>query len=136
MHVIWKRPDGYHGASPEDFLAIDVGSHSRLWLHKSDKDAYPFRVSGGWEEDDTSHKLNNFVNLLGQEPKLWLEHLNNVYSHSMKDSRDVFIENQLKWLRELSHHLKGDSWEVDIMDQAINLVLASVERVREEFTKG
>ena len=50
MHLVWKRPDGYHGATPSDFNEADLGENVRLWLHKSDKDQYPFQIAGGWEE--------------------------------------------------------------------------------------
>ena len=27
MHVIWKRPDGFHGADPSDFMVVNLGNH-------------------------------------------------------------------------------------------------------------
>ena len=64
MHLIWKRPDGFHGASPTDFRVVDLGGRSRLWLHKVDRDQYPFRIAGGWEEKDGSVLLNNLIELI------------------------------------------------------------------------
>ncbi|MEZ4741934.1 MAG: hypothetical protein R3B45_05725 [Bdellovibrionota bacterium] len=50
MHVVWKRPDGYHGASPSDYRVVEINESSNLWLHKRDTDWFPFRVSGGWKD--------------------------------------------------------------------------------------
>ena len=52
--VIWKRPDGFHGANPSDFMVVDIGSESRLWLHKSDFENFPFRISGSWSGEKDS----------------------------------------------------------------------------------
>lgn len=121
MHVVWKRPDGYLGASPSDYNVIELEGHSRLWLHRSDRDGYPFRVSGGWEEEDASIKLNNLVNLLGAGDDEWMKHLSDVYGHSLKDSPEEFFSGLEDWLVNLLSHLKGDSWEVDILNRAISL---------------
>ena len=34
MHLIWKRPDGFHKSTPDDFTVLDIDSSSRIWLHK------------------------------------------------------------------------------------------------------
>ena len=70
--VIWKRPDGFHGAAPEDFVVVDIGGESRLWLHKTDHDNFPFRVSGTWQGEDLSKKVNKLVNLISKQKKEWL----------------------------------------------------------------
>jgi elongation factor P hydroxylase len=63
MFVVWKRPDGYHDATPSDFQIVEAGANARIWLHKSDREWYPFRISGGWQESDATRRLNGLVNL-------------------------------------------------------------------------
>ncbi len=133
MHVIWKRPDGYWGASPNDYYTVELDSRSRLWLHKTDKDSYPFRISGGWEEKESSRKLNNLINLIGHDRSEWLGFLSKLYSHTMKDDRKTFFESLTTWLSGLTQHLKGDSWEIEIVEQAIHSTLKQLDQVRESF---
>jgi hypothetical protein len=139
MHVIWKRPDGFHEASPTDYIVLQVNTHAKLWLHKKDKDSYPFRISGGWEEKENSVKLNNFINLIPAPKDVWVDFLLQLYDHSMKSDAEQFFEDTFKWLGELKGYLKGDTWEVEIAAQAIALAqdklsdskgafLASVEK--------
>ena len=40
MHVIWKRPDGFHAASPADFEVVELTSSAKLWLHKRDQENF------------------------------------------------------------------------------------------------
>ena len=51
MNVIWKRPDGFHNASPSDYVTVDITSNAKIWLHKRDQENFPFRVSGDWQEE-------------------------------------------------------------------------------------
>ncbi len=136
MHVIWRRPDGFHGASPADYSVVELSGHSRLWLHKSDKDEYPFRVSGGWEENEATKRLNNFANLLGQPKAKWVEHLLSSYNHSMKADPQEFFADTVKWLEELQGHLKGDTWEVEILNQAIKTTSQRILDSKAEFLKA
>jgi hypothetical protein len=133
MHVIWKRPDGFHNASPSDYQVVELEGHSRLWLHKDDKDSFPFRISGGWEEEDATVKLNNLVNLLSLPEKAWIDCLKERYSHSTKDDAAKFFADISEWLQGLTQHLKGDSWEVEIMEQAINLTHKRLIGVKGHF---
>ncbi len=133
MNVVWKRPDGFHGATPQDFLVVDLGSHSNLWLHKRDKDTFPFRISGGWEEKDGSTKLNNLINLIGSTNKQWVEHLAHTFSHSMKDEPEAFLNELVQWVQAIKGHLKGDKWEVEIMGEAVDTVAKKLEEVRTAF---
>lgn len=133
MHVVWKRPDGYLGASPEDYIAIELDGHSRLWLHRTDRDSYPFRISGGWEEEELTVKLNNLVNLLALPESEWIESLKERFSHSMKDSPERFYDGLCAWLIDLTGHLKGDSWEVEIMGQAIKLTHHRLRELKSRF---
>ena len=133
MHIIWKRPDGYHGASPSDFSSIELGGHSRLWLHKSDSDQYPFQISGGWEGHDGTVLLNNLVNLIPCEEQRWLEYLNHQFDHSLKDNRRVFLDGLMQWIDELSSHIKGDTWEVDILNEAFSVIKKRLSAIEVSF---
>lgn len=136
MHLIWKRPDGFHGASPTDFRVVDLGGRSRLWLHKVDRDQYPFRISGGWEEKDATVRLNNLINLLEDDDKTWLAYLNRALDHSIKEDRKVFIDDLLSWLTELQQHVKGDTWETEILGEALTVLSERLVVLRGRFVKG
>ena len=45
MHIIWKRPDGFQNSIPDDFERVQLSNGSQLWLHKTEKDWYPFHAS-------------------------------------------------------------------------------------------
>ena len=135
VNVIWKRPDGFHGATPDDFIAVKVGGHSSLWLHKEDKKSFPFRISGGWEEEDASGKLNGLINLLACDKDEWLKHLRESYHHSLKDDPQQYMQETREWLTELQNHLKGDSWEVEIMQQAFSTIVSHLDKLEPEFNK-
>lgn len=136
MHLIWKRPDGFHGASPSDFSVLELGGHSRLWLHRTDKDQYPFRIAGGWEESSGTVLLNNMINLLPHPPADWLDYLKKTFDHSMKDDRRAFLDELFAWLAELGQHVKGDTWETEIMQQALNLTAERVRACQENFMRS
>lgn len=122
MFVVWKRPDGYHDATPDDFKVITLANQARLWLHKSDRNWYPFRISGGWQESEATQRLNRLVNLLGDEPSEKIDNLKQDFHNSMSDDSGVFVAEQVEWLTELLGHLKGDTWEVEIMGQVLQEV--------------
>ena len=71
MHIIWKRPDGFLEALPEDFRRVTLSSGARLWLHQSDVEWYPFQVSGDWAGQEQTTKLNALVNLIDANEALW-----------------------------------------------------------------
>ena len=71
MKVIWKRPDGFLGSDPSDFSVFEMASKSKLWLHKKDHENFPFRISGGWQDEESTRKLNVLVNLLSQNEESW-----------------------------------------------------------------
>jgi hypothetical protein len=119
MHVVWKRPDGFHGSKPSDFDAVSVGGRANLWLHKKDHEHFPFRVSGDWKEDEASKKLNRLINLFGQPRESWVSHLNGLYAHGNFDDSKSFVTDLDAWLHRLQDHLKGDTWEVEIMNQTL-----------------
>jgi hypothetical protein len=119
MHVVWKRPDGFHGAEPNDFRPVDVSGKARLWLHKSDHEWYPFRIAGGWQEQEATQRLNAFVNLIGKPMSHWVDRLVTEIHNSMVDDPQLFFTETIKWLSSLKGALKGDTWEVEIMAQTI-----------------
>ncbi len=122
MNVIWKRPDGFHDATPEDYIVVEVADKSRLWLHKKDKENFPFRVSGGWQDEDSTRKLNNLVNLLTESDITWKSFLKKGFHDSSQDKFSAYLEELKLWLTELEDKFKGDAWEVDIMEDTLNHV--------------
>lgn len=134
MHVIWKRPDGFHNAEPTDFEVIELQSHGRIWLHKRDQAWFPFRIAGGWQESEATMRLNMLVNLLAKADDAWLQALHRIYDQTMGDDPHKFIEEMLRWLRDLHGHLKGDTWEVEIMNQALSDVEGRLLALQPRFT--
>ena len=124
MFVVWKRPDGFHGAEPKDFRTVEIGSESRLWLHKKDSKWFPFRISGEWQEQEATQRLNQLVNLIDKPVSHWTKFLVHEFHHSMTDEPTKFFDETLSWLVGLKDVLKGDTWEVEIMGRTI----AEVER--------
>ena len=133
MHVIWKRPDGFHGADPSDFMVVNLGNHSKIWLHRTDVSHFPFRIAGGWQESEASARLNNLVNLLRQDEQAWRSALLRLFNDSMAEDPGTFIDDTRRWVADLRHHLKGDTWELEIMAQALSEVTARLDAVRATF---
>lgn len=136
MHVIWKRPDGFHDADPADFMVVNLGNRSKIWLHKRDHSWFPFRVAGGWQESEATQRLNRLVNLLPQDDKTWIDALLKIFDDSMGDDPTRFIDDVSRWLVDLRNHLKGDTWEIDIMNQALSEVGERLERAKVAFIKA
>ena len=133
MFVVWKRPDGFRGAEPKDFKVIDIGGQARLWLHKKDKTWFPFRISGGWQEQEATQRLNILVNLIGKPNSQWIKRLVYEFSHSMSDDGKKFFQETVAWLESLSGALKGDTWEIEIMAHAISDVQKRVLDSKKAF---
>lgn len=136
MHVVWKRPDGFHGASPADYEVVSLGGHSNVWLHKADHSHYPFRIAGGWQESEATKRLNNLVNLLPKKDPQWVSTLQKIWSDTMADDAGKFIDDLIGWIIDLKQHLKGDTWEVEIMSQAFDEVAERLKTVRSDFLKA
>lgn len=136
MHVIWKRPDGFHGADPSDFMVINLGNRSKIWLHKKDNSHFPFRIAGGWQETEATTRLNNLVNLLDKDDAAWKDALLRVFNDSMGDDGSRFIDELIRWVSDLRNHLKGDTWELDIMNQAMTEVSQRLQGIRDAFLKA
>ena len=132
LKVIWKRPDGFHGAEPDDFYSIELG-HSKLWLHKHDTDEFPFRVSGDWEEQEASKKLNNLINNMSGQQSDMIDYLTNEYAHSNLGEPSKFLEDTKAWVHTLRSSLKGDTWELDIMSSAFDALSERLESITAKF---
>lgn len=136
MKVIWKRPDGFLGASPLDYTVVEVANNSRIWLHKQDNVNFPFRVSGGWQDEDATKKLNGLVNLIDKSNTDLLEHLLNDYYESNAEDGAKYIAELGSWLDELKVNLKGDHWETAIMTEVIAELSSRVQTTKSEFLKS
>jgi hypothetical protein len=134
MHVIWKRPDGYHGASPSDYKAVQLKNHSsRIWLHKTEHHWFPFRVSGGWQDENLTKRLNLMVNLLDKENEIWNKSLSEIFDHSSAKDENAFIEETVQWLSELKGALKGDKWEIEIMEAVLTEIESKISDLKSAF---
>jgi len=135
MKVVWKRPDGYHGATPSDYRVIKINEDSNIWLHKKDSEWFPFRVSGGWQDEDATIKLNSFINLIGKEDSEWLDHLTNNFGHSEAKDAETYYKETLIWFSELKNNLKGDTWEIEIMATVISITEKNIADSHDGFIK-
>lgn len=136
MKVIWKRPDGFLGASPQDYTVVEVANNSRIWLHKQDNVNFPFRVSGGWQDEDATKRLNRLVNLIDKGNPELLEHLLNDYYESNAEDGAKYIAELISWLDELKSNLKGDHWETAIMTEVMAELHSRVKASESEFLKS
>lgn len=136
MSVIWKRPDGFHGASPSDYYVIDIKGNSKVWLHKHDDTNYPFRVSGGWQDEDATCKLNKLVNLLARKEDIraWINFLQEDFNNSTTENSGQYYIEIIKWLQSMKSELKGDNWEVEIMSAVLEEVEICLQGQKKEFT--
>ncbi len=133
MHVVWKRPDGFHGAAPSDYRVVDLHGQSKIWLHKNDKEWFPFRISGGWQDELATKKLNALVNLIGQDSSAWLKLLEEQFDYSRAEDAKIYFKETMMWLSELKNNLKGDTWEVEIMRTAISEIELGLDGCKSEF---
>ena len=129
MNVIWKRPDGFHGASPADFKVVEVAQTSRIWLHKRDQVNFPFRVSGGWQDEEATQRLNRMINLLDQSPKEWKSFLTEVMKDSEYDDLSSVCDYLKGWVNDFQQVAKGDTWEVEIMVQVLGEICRKLDTV-------
>lgn len=136
MKVVWKRPDGFHGASPTDFKVVELDGHSKIWLHKFNHDWFPFRIAGDWGEEEATQKLNRLVNLLDSELPEWVKFLSENFANSSADQPKTYLNDTLNWLGVLKTNLKGDTWEIDIMTKALSLVEEKIKQASEEVQGG
>lgn len=133
MHVIWKRPDGFHGAVPSDFFVVEIAGQMRIWLHKSEHEWFPFQISGGWQDALSTRKLNLLVNLLAADYTAWITHLLKIFRDSMTEDPAVFFDETTTWLDKAVFNLKGDVWEVEIMEKIIAEIRSRLISARKSF---
>ena len=120
MKVVWKRPDGFLGSDPSDFIIYEMPSKAKLWLHKTDHENFPFRISGGWQDEESTRKLNLLVNLLNQSELSWKEWLENGFFDSKLEKSELYVDSLKLWLGSVKENLKGDTWEKEIMSEALH----------------
>lgn len=119
MKVVWKRPDGFLESVPNDFTVFEMPSKSKLWLHKRDHENFPFRISGGWQDEESTRKLNALVNLLVQPERSWEVWFDEDFANSKLETTTLHREALREWLKTVKDNLKGDTWELEIMTEAL-----------------
>ncbi len=134
VHVIWRRPDGFHGAHPSDFRVAEIGD-SRIWLHKRDRDEFPFKISGGWGESDDTKRLNNLINAIDDPEDSFIRLLERTFDHSVEDNPTSFVSAKIQWIGELGKRLKGDTWEVEIMRAVLTALAQKIQQCSIEFVR-
>jgi hypothetical protein len=90
-------------------------------------------VAGGWQESEATKRLNNLVNLLNKDDSAWSARLTKIFNDSMADDAEKFYDDLVTWLTELRSHLKGDTWEIDIMNQAVVEVVTRLSKIKSSF---
>lgn len=134
MNVIWKRPDGFHGSHPSDYVVIELQTNSsRIWLHKKDKSNFPFRVSGGWQEESATRRLNELVNLLNSPNEEWVRYLKTQLHDSKFEDGQTFISDLELWLQQLKPFLKGDKWEIAVMSDTLEDLNLKIQEIKGIF---
>lgn len=120
MHIIWKRPDGFQNAVPEDFRRVQLSNGAQLWLHRHELDWYPFQVSGDWAGQDQTARLNRLVNLLDAPESSWTGFLEHFHDDDLGKGGDLVAaaRSLREWLEELKSSVKGNTWEVEIIQCA------------------
>ncbi len=117
MHIIWKRPDGFQNAVPEDFRRVQLSNGAQLWLHRHELDWYPFQVSGDWAGQDQTVRLNRLVNLVDANDAAWshfMEHLHDD-DFSKGQTLQASAVELINWIEEIKSSVKGTTWELDII---------------------
>lgn len=131
MHVIWKRPDGFQNALPDDFRRIALSNGAHLWLHRHELDWYPFQVSGDWEGQDQTKRLNRLVNMLDAPFSSWKSYLEQLSDNEFgeKESQSVVeMASVLKqWVSELEQSAKGHTWEIEIVRCALKDIIIKLD---------
>jgi hypothetical protein len=54
----------------------------------------------------------------------------------MRDDREKFINDLTRWLDDLALHVKGDTWEAEILTEALRRTKSRIEEAREGFLKN
>ncbi len=131
MHVIWKRPDGFQNAVPEDFRRVALSNGAQLWLHRHELDWYPFQISGDWTGQEQTKRLNRLVNLLDAPSSAWQHFLEHYYDDEMGEGTVASaIQNIDSWMETLKNHISGNTWEMEIINCALRDVHSRLEQVK------
>ena len=121
MHIIWKRPDGFQNALPEDFKRIALSNGAHLWVHRQEQDWYPFQVSGDWGGQQQTARLNRLVNLLESQDEAWLAYLEHCNDDDLQEGGARSAAAQLgAWIAQTRDAAKGETWEVHIIQCALD----------------
>lgn len=122
MHLIWKRPDGFHNSLPEDFRRVTLSNGASLWLHRSECDWYPFQVNGDWASQEQTVRINRIVNLLDAKDDQWKTFVDQDCGDDLSPNAtpEKHANGLVEWLESLKACLKGTTWEVDIMTCALS----------------
>lgn len=135
MSVIWKRPDGSQNADPENFRRIQLSSGDKIWVHKDEihhesaqqsdqREWYPFQLGGDWSREEETRRLNRYVNMLDASDDAWKSTLMHLSSDDMNPEMNENVaanaQNEYKWIETLEEDIKGDKWEVCIIQTALN----------------
>jgi hypothetical protein len=94
---------------------------------------FPFRIAGGWQEREATQKLNQLVNLINSPPDEWAKHLAYVFDHSMHDDPTKFFDETLTSVQQLKPHLKGDTWETEIMSHVLDEIAVQMSTSKGKF---
>jgi len=133
MHIIWKRPDGFQNAQPEDFRRVPLSNGAQLWLHRHELDWYPFQVSGDWAGQDQTVRLNRLVNLVDATDAAWMSFLGHYHDDELtpqEQSLGSACDAIVQWIEDLKGAVKGNTWETEIMTCALGDVQTRVGRVK------
>ncbi|MDD9952499.1 MAG: hypothetical protein OXT67_13135 [Zetaproteobacteria bacterium] len=136
MHVIWKRPDGYLNAEPNDYRTVEVREDVKIWLHQQDKENFPFRISGGWQDENQTRRVNLFVNNLGASTSSWIALLEKDFGSSNYLSPAEYVKSLKGWVEEILNHLKGDQWEVHVMTVVFEELRVTLHSSCESFLQA
>ncbi|MDE3269258.1 MAG: hypothetical protein OYH77_03125 [Pseudomonadota bacterium] len=135
MHVTWRRPDGFHNSTPSDFRVLNVDDSTNIWVHRVECDYYPFQISGGWQEEEATRRLNQFVNLLVASDDAWLDYILKEYDNSLDSSGKDFYQGLIAWFGDLAIKIKGDKWEVEIVGKVIAAISVRLTTLQANFTR-
>lgn len=130
MHIIWKRPDGFQNAVPEDFRRISLSNGAHLWVHRHEQDWYPFQVSGDWGGQTLTTRLNRLVNLLESRDEDWTQFLDHCNDDDMQEGGFKATAAKLvEWIASVREAAKGETWEVHIIQCALDDIQNRLKKV-------
>lgn len=117
MHIIWKRPDGFQNSLPDDFERVQLSNGAQLWLHKTEKDWFPFQVSGDWAGQTETQQLNKLINSIGLSDEAWNQIVADLNDGT--ESQAEYASKLVQWIDGLMPAAKGQTWELEIVHCAL-----------------